>query len=364
MRRLVASVTLSLLAVGLTNLNAQITAKAAPAFGAWEQVPMPPKTSPDAARDLYFGPSGDLYVSFDKEGIWRTGDFGKVWQNIQYDMPGPIAGGQFCFNKEGELLYSAGAGAARGIYRLPVGQTKWEASKIDWTGMTGADGIGRMTLNKTGDVIAISAGCQVLRSTDGGRTFKHIGNQLKGAALFDLKVSPLDANELAIGNETGPAWRSTDGGLTWTDIGKAGGNARLAYNRLGQLFSSSTHDAASKGWLFARWVEGTTWVQSDKGLPAYEDTRCSVLTPSGLMFVGNTSAYVSRDDGKTWQLAGARFPSAGGRRVHVRCLALGGDGLLYAASSSPDKADLGLWRLQVGKSGAPPAPPVASRPGA
>lgn len=358
MRQFVAPAALALVLISLPSLNAQTTSKSAPPItadvsGKWEQVPMPPKTQPDPARVIYFGPSGEMYVSFEKEGMWRTDDFGKTWQNMQYDLPAPVGGGQYCLNKQGELLYSTPTSANRGIYRLTAAN-KWEPAKMDWKGLSGADAIARITLNKAGDVIAISAGCQVLRSTDGGKSFTHTGNALKGAALFDLRVSPLDPNEFALGNEIGPTWRSTDGGLTWTDIGKAGGNARLAYNRLGQLFSSSTHDAAAKGWLLARWTGEQNWVSSGKGLPAYEDTRCSVLASSGVMFVGNTGVSYSKDDGATWASVGTGFPAGGGRRVHVRYLAIGPDGYLYAAISSTDKTEPGIWRLQIG--------PATSRP--
>lgn len=336
-------------------VEAQSSPGATTASATWQHIPMPPTAAPDGVRQIYFTPTGEMYVSFDKAGIWRSRDLGRTWQDIHYNIPSPINGGQFCLTREGDMLYATGSGAVRGIYRLPPGKDLWEAATVEWKGLSGSDIIGRMVVNKAGDVIAASGGCQVLRSTDGGRTFVHTGNRLAGAALFDLKVSPVDQNELAIGNEIGPAWRSTDGGLTWTDIGKPGGNCRLAYNRLGQLFGSATHDAAGKGWLLARWTDGRTWVQSDEGLPPYEDTRCSALAENGWMIVGNTSVYISKDDGNTWMLAAPGFPAAGGRQMHVRCLALGTDGCLYAGVMSPDPNDLGIWRVAMIAANAPSA---------
>jgi hypothetical protein len=332
-----------LLAAGMGGPDATTFAQAS-----WKQLSVP-GVSADNVRDLVVAPSGDLYVAFDKQGLWRSGDHGETWQSIQYNIPALPAGGFFGCSKQGELLFAPADHDLQGIYRLPAKGAKWIAAAYDKTPLGGSGCPGRLFVNKAGDVICVASangGNRVLRSTDGGQSFSYTPVVLGGAALFDVKQSPVNADEMAISTETGPEWRSADGGLTWDDIGKSGGDVRLAYNRLGQLFGSATHDSAAKGWLLARWTGGTNWVRSDKGLPPYEDTRSSALSlSSGWMFLGNVGVCVSKDDGGTWQSAGTGFPvPAGAERLHVASLAVDDKGgCLYAGVRAGSSK--GVWRL-------------------
>ncbi len=324
----------------------------------WQQLPMPAGVAADNVRDLMVAPSGDLYLSFDRQGVWRFATRTSVWQNVQDNLPALAAGGFLGLNRQGEVLFAVNDHARQGIYRLPEKGTAWVPAAYDPVPLGSSGCPGRLVLNKAGDVICVAGANganRVMRSTDGGRTFAYTEAVLGGAAIFDVKANPSNPDEIAIGTETGPTWRSDDGGLSWTDIGKPGGNARLAYNRLGQLFASATHDAAAKGWLLARWTGGSDWVQSDSGLPAYQDTRSSAESASGWMFLGSATVCVSKDDGATWQQLGAGFaPGADARRVKVSSLAVDdSNGWLYAGvrTGSPALSSAGPWRLSLAEGG-------------
>lgn len=307
---------------------------------AWQAIPMPPGFTSDSVRDIKYS-AGVLYASFQSMGLWKTSDGGAHWTNIQYNEPANSNGGYFGFNKQGDLLFVPNEAATRGVYRLPVGATSWSTAAINWSGWNGSHYPARVVMNTAGDIIAVSSAQDIIRSTDGGQTFGSITSSLTGVALFDVKTNPLNANELAIGNETGPEHISYDGGLTWSDIGQSGGNVRLGYNRFGQLFGSATHDAAGKGWVYARYTGGTTWVQSDVGLPLYGDTRSSALAANGAFYAGGSSSvYVSADNGADWTLAGANLPVG-----QIPCLAIGSDGYSYAGA--PGGASGAIWRLPL-----------------
>jgi photosystem II stability/assembly factor-like uncharacterized protein len=339
----------------LAAAGSDTSAAAAPAREAWQQLPMPAEIPADNVRDLLIDPAGNLYVSFDKQGLWRSSDHGQTWKSIQYNIPALTAGGFFGITKEGQILFAPNDHAHQAIYRLPAGGAEWVAAEYDPAPLGSSGYPGRFVLTKSGDVICVASangGNRVLHSADGGRTFTYTKSVLGGAALFDVKVSPFNADEIAVGTETGPAWHSTDGGLTWTDIGKPGGNLRLAYNRLGQLFGSATHDSAGKGWLLARWTGGTDWARSDTGLPPYEDTRSSALSiASGRMFLGSTGVYVSTDDGATWQSTGEAFsPNPGADKPRIASLAVDDSyGYLFAGvrTGSSGLPCTGVWRSRL-----------------
>jgi hypothetical protein len=62
-------------------------------------------------------------------------------------------------------------------------------------------------------------GHNAYRSDDGGVTWTNLtaykGGSILGDGLADLAVSPRDPDEVAVASSTG-VWRSMDGGLTWT----------------------------------------------------------------------------------------------------------------------------------------------------
>lgn len=321
---------------------------AAPPTNAWEYVAQPPGTTTAGARDIQFSANGDLYASFGPDGIWCRSAKDKTWKNLTHNLPEMSGGAYLCFNSKGDLMACINSAKNRGIYRLPAGGSSWEEAKINAKLKT-SEFPQRMTLNKAGGIICGTFSIQVLRSTDDGATFDSVSPIMGGNWLYDLQTNPV-TKDLYIGTETGPEHCSTDGGVTWTDIGKPGGNARFAFNRKGEVFCSSTHDAERKNWTLARYTAEKTWVQSDKGLPPGQDTRSSALSGSGQMFIGNTNVYQSDDDGATWRLAGSDFPTPKTGTPQVSCLRVGGDGYLYASVSKA--ATDGIWRLKIGAAAA------------
>jgi uncharacterized protein (TIGR03437 family) len=64
-------------------------------------------------------------------------------------------------------------------------------------------------------------GEQAWRSDDGGMTWSNLtgwnGQSLVGSAVSDLAVSPADSDEISIATATG-VWRSVDGGMSWSGL--------------------------------------------------------------------------------------------------------------------------------------------------
>jgi photosystem II stability/assembly factor-like uncharacterized protein len=128
---------------------------------------------PDPARPshLYFGGYDD--------GLWRSTDYGNTWSQINRDVP-PVAQG----------------------LGLAVGGT-------------------------TPATIWVARGCacgRLLKSTDGGMTFRETGTGLpEDADFYSFVVDPYDNNHLLSGlHEANGIVESTDGGETWRLVTGAG----------------------------------------------------------------------------------------------------------------------------------------------
>jgi hypothetical protein len=324
------------------------------AQNAWQHLPLPPGvTTTVEMRDVRFSPAGVLYVSFYSQGTWSSSDFGQSWQSIHYNLPNLPAGGFFSFNAQGEVLICPDDSPNFAIYRLPANGTTWIKGTLDFVQGNTDELIGKLVLTDTGKLVGMTSRLRMYRSTDGGQSFHYFALQSASTSgmIFSFNKSPV-TNDLFVGTETGPEWISSDEGSTWSSIGKPGGNVRIGFNRQGTPFGETTHNANPIPRVLAKYAGGTTWVESDTGLPNYADSRSFALSPSGQMFVGNYDVFASSDDGSTWQLAGTGFPTST-NVIQVQCLCVGTDNNVYAGLAHATASTFGVWKLQVATSNPP-----------
>ncbi|GEC07373.1 carbohydrate-binding protein [Streptomyces spinoverrucosus] len=229
-----------------------------------------------------------------------------VWKNAQVVGGGYVTGLVFNQKEKGLLYARTDMG---GAYRWDTGAEQW-IPLTDWLGekdwnLLGIDsvatdpvdpkrlylGAGTYTNNWAGNGA-------ILRSTDQGRTFKRTDLPFKLGANEDgrgagerLAINPADNRTLLLGTRKNGLWRSTDHGVTWS-----------------QVSSFPVKNAASTG-------AGISFVTYG---PAGSKT----------IYVGvndrSTSLYRSTDDGRTWQAVPGQptgqLPQHG---------VLSGDGSLY-----------------------------------
>jgi len=211
--------------------------------------------------------------------------------------------------------------------------------------VTDADGIGAVQVAPsdpniiyvgTGDSVGGPSGTGMYRSSDAGKTWKHIGLE-DALKINKLVVDPTDPN-LVLASATGDAtgrgggvFRSTDGGETWQNVLKPEGTSgtrdlEYAFDMPNVIFAA-TQGAAGRGGgpgpaggapagapakLFKSTDEGKTWTEI-KSLPAYPG-RISVaiaMHTSGrrVYVAGNaiengSGVYRSDDGGTTWKHMG------------------------------------------------------------
>lgn len=193
-----------------------------------------------------------LYIGATNGGVWKSGDYGRIWTPIFDDQPTQSIGAIAVAPSAPNVVYFA----------------------------TG-EGLQRPDL---------SVGNGVYRSDDSGRTWTHLGLR-DGQQIPAIVVAPRNPNYLfaaVLGhpygaNEERGIYRSTDGAETWTKVlgidASTGGsdvdidpsNPDVVYAAMWQGRQGPWEDNNSyggeKGGIYKSTDSGTTWTQLAGGLP-------------------------------------------------------------------------------------------------
>ena len=193
-----------------------------------------------------------FYVGVNNGGVWKTDDAGRTWTPIFDGQPTQSIGALAVAPSNPDVLY---VGSGEGLQRPDL-----------------------------------SVGDGMYKSTDGGKTWKHLG-LADGRQIGAILVDPGDANRLfvaVVGHPYGPnaergVYRSTDGGATFErvlyrdadtgaiDLAFDPANPRIIYAvlwaaRQGPWEYDNSYSGPGSG-LFRSTDGGTTWQPIGQGLP-------------------------------------------------------------------------------------------------
>jgi photosystem II stability/assembly factor-like uncharacterized protein len=202
----------------------------------------------------------------------------------------------------------------------------------------------------------------VMRTTDGGLHWAKISPDLTGASatvatmakpagpttaqnakerglgvVFSLAPSPLKAEEIWAGSDTGLVHLTRDGGKTWQNVTPPG---LSDWSRISMIEASRFDPAAAyvavdrhrlddyRPYIYRTRDYGKTWqpITAGIGAPWYVNAIRQDTQRKGLLFAGaEQGVYVSFDDGDHWQPLQLNMPAAS-----IRDLAIHGDDLIVA----------------------------------
>ena len=236
-----------------------------------------------------------FYIGVVNGGVWKTADYGRTWNPIFDDQPTGSIGAIAIAPSNPNVIY---VGSGEGLQRPDL-----------------------------------STGDGVYKSTDGGKTWSHLGLR-DGQQIPQIVVDPRDPNRLfvaVLGHPYGPnaergIYRSTNGGGTFERVlykdDNTGGvdvvldpvDPTTVYAVLWEARQAPWENGQFSGpgsGLFKSTDGGTTWRQIGKGLPTFEQDGLGrigiTVAPSmpSRMFATvdanrNSGLYRSDDAGENW----------------------------------------------------------------
>jgi photosystem II stability/assembly factor-like uncharacterized protein len=270
-------------------------------------------------------------------------DFKKLYDGLQWRNIGPFRGGRslaVAGHKDQPMTYYYGA-VGGGVWKTTDGGQNWaytgdstfKSSSVGAIAVAPSDpnvvyvGMGEADMRSN-----ISYGDGIYKSTDAGKSWKHIGLP-KADAIATIEVHPTDHNLVyvaAVGNPFAPnkergVFRSKDGGKTWEHIlaknDSTGAyhvridpsNPRVIYATLWQAYRNG-HSMSSGGkgcGLYKSVDGGDTWVSLNEkpGMPKGLLGKIGVaVSPANsnrlyaLIENAKGGLFSSNDAGETWRL--------------------------------------------------------------
>jgi len=280
----------------------------------------------------YFGATGG--------GIWKTINGGRQWENISDGFFGGSIGAITVAKSDPNVIYvGGGEKTVRGNVSSGYGIYKSEDAGKTWTtsGLKKSRHIPRIAVHPSNHNI-VYAGVMgnlykpteergVYKSVDGGKTWKKTLFANEHAGVVDLIMDPNNSRilyastwrinrtpySLNSGGEGSALWKSTDSGLTWTEISTKKGFPKGTLGIIGVTVSPVNSERVwamienkENGGLYKSEDGGETWsqVNSERKLRqrAWYYTRLYADTEDvNTVYVLNVRYYKSTDGGKSFE---------------------------------------------------------------
>jgi photosystem II stability/assembly factor-like uncharacterized protein/tetratricopeptide (TPR) repeat protein len=275
----------------------------------WQEtsvVVMDPKDS----QRLYYVAGWRMYVSEDGAGSWRELSSESVLQpdcgTLQDIAVHPTESTIF--------LAVSGEDACEAVYKSTDDGGTWTPVQLEVEGSPTDLWIDE---SEGSSIIASGQGAQMLhQSSDGGDTWRRVEQSCHALAFY-----PESPSVAFCANHGGWIAKTTDGGATWQQIGKAGtravGDIAISRRDPGTIF------LGGEG-LYVSTNSGYTWDEISNGLGATRlELRLDPSEGSTLYTEGHSLLYRSLDSGRTWeqlneqQGRGLAFDPSGGALYRI-----------------------------------------------
>lgn len=305
-------------------LVADGTGAHAPAVGSWQW--LGPGNVGGRIRSILVHPTQQgavMWVGAVSGGVWKTVNAGSSWFPVHQGLGSLIVGCMALdpsnpdriYAGTGEGFFEAQAGYSNsapiqgsGIYVSTDGGTNWQSLPATRTWAH----VNRIAVNPTNSQILLAAtDTGIHRSTDGGTTWSRRTTE----RTFDVDFHPTDGNRAIAGTGgTARARRSLDGGITWTNATGITGARRveLAYARStpNTIFATSNRTVGSNLDVWRSTDGGVSFTNTGATpIPAFGGDYINALwvdpvSPQNLL-VGGIDTFRSVDGGATFASVGA-----------------------------------------------------------
>ncbi len=264
------------------------------------------------------------YMATAGSGVWKTVDGGQVWNCVSDSLRLTAVGAIAVAPSSPDTVY---AGAPGGLYRSTNGGEHWELVALE------GHAVSSIVIDpRRADIVMAAAGdTGVVRSTDGGKTWKSTLPDAKVGGVW-LVFDPDNAKNVYAGTRPISAggrggggggrgaapvltpatdsqiYRSTDEGVTWKKTnpdGLPGGNfGTIAIAVAPGTKGKRVYDYVAQG-IFRSDDAGEHWTRAtdDPRMIGGGQFHDIIVDPrdANILFATQTSLYRSTDAGKTWE---------------------------------------------------------------
>ena len=244
--------------------------------------------------------SGDLWVNLSDRGMFHSGDHGKTWKRVSDTQPKGRTETPGCWlldptGKGGKMVTSLVYGSAIAV--SPDRAATWmyldyKSVHIDWCAVDWTDPDLKFVL-----ALKHEAGGLLLASTDSGKSFVEVGKDYGTGWVFDSQTAVV-ARAKSKGTLKPHLLRTTDGGKTFKSCGDYSPVGRNSAQALPKWRAGALYWLVDEG-LIATINNGETWkklgeIKDAQYGPIFgkDETQMFVLTKAGVV--------ESTDGGATW----------------------------------------------------------------
>ena len=247
-----------------------------------------------------------------KAGLWATEDGGKTWGKL-----GSGAGSAVITNRISALVYDpahpgtfweSGIYNGGGVYKTTDnGQTFEQLGNVthnDSVSIDFSDPERKTLLAGTHEQTS-----KLFRSTDGGKTWTDVGKGLPASAGYCTATQVLGATNLLVGCAGGGVFHSSDGNA-WTSVGSKGVIPQPLLATDGTIYWPG-----SQGGLNVSTDQGQRFSETADGnlAPGIVGSLYPAELPDGrIVIIGKDHLLISSDKGRTWKPIGQPLPYPGG----------------------------------------------------
>jgi hypothetical protein len=277
-----------------------------------------------------------LYEATGDQGIFKSLDGGANWKQSNSGIGGFNVGAMAIDPVNSQTLYAATASA---VYKSADGAASWKS-------VDAAQSVSHILIDPLNPNIIYEASSQIRKSVDGGATWATLTFP---GPLASMTLDPSASGHIVAStqfifcgifcsqNMSPVAYRSVDGGLSWTVI------PSLPSPSLPFFADASTNPATLYNGLAYRSADGgVTWTSIPPSVVTTNPGALS-LDPAGTFYAAlyNSPMYVSHDHAGSWMAIGTPVPpwTGGGNGPGVNGLVTAGaTGTLYASISVTNSA--------------------------